>query len=116
MALTSDQRNVFLLALEKIETYNTQAMDHASHSHVSSCKKPGMNTVVEWAIDYMACLPETAELSALVIKAHVGSDDKWTREDIRQCGGACRQFYRRVSRKRLFGPGMRYIEKIFSAQ
>ena len=109
MALTSEQRDVFLLALEKIETHNTQAMDHASHSHVQSCKKGGQNPLVEWALDYLGCLPDDKDLSRLVALAHSGSDTAWTRDDIRRCGGACRGFYRKLSRKRLFGVGVRYL-------
>lgn len=110
MALNEEQRNVFLLAMEQIEVFNTQAMDHSSYSSVKSRKKPGMNAVLEWAIDYMACLPENQELYILVVRAHMGSDEKWTREDIRRCGGACRGFYRKIARKRLFAIGLRYIE------
>jgi hypothetical protein len=109
MALTSEQRNVFLLAMEKIETFNSQAMDHASYSCVSSRKNPGMNVVVEWAIDYISCLPDDSYLAGLIVRAHVGTDDKWSRNDIRRCGGACRGFYRRVLNKRLFGAGLKYI-------
>jgi hypothetical protein len=111
MALTTEQRDVFLLAMEKTELYNTRAMDHASCSG-SSCsrKSPGISTVIDWAIDYMACLPDNAELSRLVVKAHTGSDEKWDISDIRRCGGACRAFYRRVAHKRLFGAGLNFIK------
>ncbi|MFZ4858560.1 MAG: hypothetical protein ACOYL3_19410 [Desulfuromonadaceae bacterium] len=109
MALSSDQRNVFMLAMEKIETYNIRAMDHAGRDHGSSRKRFDMAPVAEWALDYMACLPDDSELSRLIIKAHMGSDEKWSQTEIRKCGGACRGFYQRVQKKRLFSAGIKYI-------
>ena len=109
MALTADQRNVFMLAMEKIETHNVRAMDHTSCSQASTRKRYDMAPIAEWALDYMACLPADPELSKLIIKAHMGSDEPWSPSDARRCGGAMRQFYRRIAVKRLFGVGLRYI-------
>ena len=109
MALTADQRNVFMLAMEKIETHNIRAMDHTSCSQTSTRKRHDMPPMAEWALDYMACLPEDAELTKLIIKSHMGSDEPWSLAETRRCGGAIRQFYRRIVAKRLFGVGLKYI-------
>jgi hypothetical protein len=113
MALTSDQQAVFALAVEKIETEGTKAMDHASHQQVQSCAKNGAKAVIDWAVDYLGCLPNNRELARLVARAHMRqAEDRepWTARDIRRCGGACRGFYSRIHARRLYGQGLRFLE------
>ena len=109
MALSRDQKDVFCMAVEVIECNGIKAMSHENHARVQSSKQPGQRAVVDWAVDYLSCLPERKDLRGLIIRAHVPSDEAWSRHDIKRCGGAMRGFYSRVHQRRLYGTGLRYL-------
>ena len=91
MALTSEQQAVFGLAVEKLETEGTKAMDHAAHTCVQTSARAGGRPVIDWAVDYLGCLPEDRTLARLITRAHLPrqvSPQEWTKREIRQCGGA----------------------------
>ena len=107
MSLTTEQRNVFGLALEILECNGSKAMDHTAHANVHNSCRPGQRQAVEWAVDYLAQLSEIKH-AHLVARAHVGSGE-WTQWEIRACGIACRWFYRRLHQRRLYTRGVRYL-------
>ena len=113
MALNNEQQAVFALAVERLQTNGIKAMDHASHSQVQTSKKNGANTVIDWAVDYLNCLPNDKELARLIAKAHMptpGDREPWTKRNIKRCGGACRGFYSRLQARGLYGQGLRFFE------
>lgn len=113
MALNSDQQAVFCLAVEKLETEGTKAMDHAAHSQVQGSSKNGAKSVIDWAVDYLNCLPGDKDLARLVALAHMpdpgDGGEPWTMRGIKRCGGACRGFYRRLQARGLYRDGLRFL-------
>lgn len=107
MALTSQQRAVFGLAVEIMECNGAKAMDHTAHAHVQRSGTAGQRTVVEWAVDYLSQLNDIRN-SHLVVKAHIGSGE-WKRWEISACGAACRCFYRKVHDRKLYAAGVRFL-------
>ncbi|SDE21207.1 hypothetical protein [Desulfuromonas thiophila] len=111
MALTQHQKDVFGLAVEALECNGCKAMDHAAATRVQSSSLPGQRPIIEWAVDYLACLPAIDCLRKLVIRAHLAPEGQWTCLEIRQCGGAMRGFYSRLSARQLLAEGDRYLER-----
>ena len=107
MALTNEQREVFMLAVELLECNGIKAMDHSAHTQVQSSAREGQRPAIDWAVDYLKQL-DGLRNSHLVRRAHMGAGE-WTPMEIRLCGAACRWFYRRVHSRRLYGEGLRYL-------
>lgn len=112
MALSREQMDVFGLAVEVIECNGTKAMDHSAHTQVQSSSRPGQRPIIEWAVDYIDCLPNCACLSRLIVLAHLPIKHNWTRHEIRRCGGAVRGFYHRAHNRSLYAEGVRYLRTV----
>lgn len=108
--LTREQCDVFLLHLEVLETTGCKAMDHTSHTQVQRSVRLGSNPLVDWAVDYSRCMPVKTDDAELLMRAHGSEDLRLSWHESRRLGGLTRAFYRRVQRRRLYGPGLRYLE------
>lgn len=112
MALTREQMDVFGLAVEALECNGSKAMDHTAATRVQSSSLPGQRPIIEWAVDYLDCLPRQLDLRLLIILAHLPIKYEWTRRDIGKCGGAMRGFYGRIQQRGLYGEGRRYLRAV----
>lgn len=110
MALTSEQKGVFGLALEILETGGAKAMDHTAHAQVQSSSRPGQRPAIDWAVEYVNCL-KTVRHRRLVVLAHLDKKAEWSDIEIRQCGAGVRWFYVAVQRRRLYGEGVALLER-----
>jgi len=111
MALNREQMDVFGMAVEALECNGSKAMAHDEATRVQSSSRPGQRPVIEWAVDYVNCLPSQLDLKLLVILAHLPIKYEWSRYDIRRCGGAMRGFYSRVQSRGLYGEGLRHLRR-----
>ena len=104
--------DVFGLAVELLECNGSKAMDHAAATRVQSSSRPGQRPVIEWAVDYIGCLPKTPRLARLISLAHLPVKHEWSRHEIRTCGGAVRGFYSRVQGRGLYSEGVYLVERV----
>lgn len=110
--MTREARDVFGLALEVLESNGLPAMDHEGYVPVQISHQAGARPMLDWALDYLACLPQDVDLRRLVIRAHMDPAGEWSRQQAARAGGAVRGFYRRLQARRLLGPGLRYLERM----
>jgi hypothetical protein len=108
MGLTAEQKDIFLLAKEILETEGAKAV--SCESIGSTRRYHSAGSALDWAIDYMRCLPESYIDAQLVEAAHLGADYKWSWARISRAGRAIRWFYARLQERRLYGQGVRLLQ------
>ena len=104
MGLSQEQCDVYLYAVEVFER-DCKAMDHTAHAHVQrSAARSGAPAELNWALDFLGCLPENRKTASRIDQAHRVCDNIDTLLSM-----SIDRFYARVAGKKLFNQGRFYL-------
>lgn len=108
MLVNRDQQAVFLLAHVVIRNNNLSVATLRSGQDIHY-RTTGHPTILDWAIDYISCLPEDSEDQKLLHNLHLEPTFQWTPEQTRRVATCNKAFYYRLNDNRVYAIGIKWL-------
>ncbi len=108
MLVSKDQKAVFMLALLVLRQNNLVVDTLLSGADIHH-PKTGRPTMLDWAVDYIRCLPENRADRDLLRYLHLDPAHQWTPQQAKRASLCYKAFYRCLDEKRLYAKGVNWL-------
>ncbi|MCD6526931.1 MAG: hypothetical protein J7K75_08090 [Desulfuromonas sp.] len=115
MLVNREQQAVFLLAHVVIRSNNLSVPILLSGQAIHY-RNTGRPTKLDWAIDYIMCLPDDSEDQKLLHNLHLEPTFQWTPEQTRRAAACNKAFYHRLKDNRAYAIGIKWLNSEGRAQ
>lgn len=108
MLVKPEQKAIYILAKAVLRQNNLKVavLQSGQHLHYPPANPP---TLLNWAINYVMCLPQDSEERRLLDMLHLNPNCRWTPEETR-CAARCyKQFYQKIEEQRLYSIGNKWL-------